>query len=68
MEALGIKEVDIYAIECNRGTKETVEAFRNTYAPGKDEILFSYDIYLGNSGCMWKYVDAYSGAAALRSR
>lgn len=65
MEALGIKEVDIYAIECNRGTKETVEAFRNTYAPGKDEILFSYDIYLGNSGCMWKYVDAYSGSGSV---
>lgn len=37
--------VDIYAIECNKGMKDNVSTFRDTY--GSDKIPFAYDT-LGN--------------------
>lgn len=48
--------VDVYAIETNKGTKESVEEFKKNY--GCSTIAFSYDTGDGNSASMWKYVYA----------
>lgn len=48
--------IDVYAIETNKGTKESVEEFKKNY--GCSEIAFSYDTGEGNSTSMWKYVTA----------
>lgn len=48
--------VDIYAIENNSGTKESVIEFQKTYGCG--EITFSYDADGRNAARMWEYADA----------
>ncbi len=50
---------DIYALEVNKGTKESVAAFQNQY--GCDEIVFSYDVtgeVNGRSMAYYYYVTA----------
>lgn len=47
---------DVYAIETNKGTRESVEEFKKNY--GCSAIAFSYDTGDGNSASMWKYVYA----------
>ena len=44
---------DVYAIEIDGNTKESVAEFQATY--GCDEILFSYDTGTSNSASMWQY-------------
>jgi len=48
--------VDIYAIEINKETKDSVSTFKATY--GCDEITFSYDTGEGNNSSLWSYLQA----------
>lgn len=48
--------VDVYAIEIDRNSKESVAEFQETY--GCDEIVFSYDTGTSNSAGMWQYARA----------
>lgn len=47
---------DVYAIEIDGNSKESVAEFQETY--GCDEIVFSYDTGTSNSASMWQYVRA----------
>ncbi|MCM1297055.1 MAG: InlB B-repeat-containing protein [Muribaculaceae bacterium] len=48
--------LDVYAIETNKGTKESVLEFKKKY--GCDAITFSYDTGTSNSASMWNYIYA----------
>lgn len=56
--------LDIYAIEINNGTKESVSQFQGQY--GHDQIIFSYDTASSNSSSMWRYLrkSGFSGSSA----
>ena len=49
-------DVDVYAVEINKNTKDSVSAFKTTY--GSDDIVFSYDTSNGNSTSLWSYMSA----------
>jgi len=49
-----LEGVDIYAMDSYRNSKETVQAFKETY--GGDNIVFSYSTEYANTSPAWKYV------------
>ncbi len=55
----GFPNVDILAIETTGQSKDSVISFKNTYASGNNDILFTYDTYgVADSRAMWAYFDA----------
>jgi len=49
-------DVDVYAVEINKNSKDAVLAFQNSY--GSENMVFSYDTSAGNGNSLWSYMKA----------